>query len=399
MSKKHTDDIASLYQQYLMSTYTPAVALLNGSGSRVVDIDNMQYIDLTSGIATLACGHCHPKVTEAIEKQARLLPHASNLYYNTNMVLLAKRLSELSGGYKSFFANSGAEANENMVKVARLWGAENGGRYEVITFNKSFHGRTLAMCAATAQEKIQHGFDPLPIGFAYADFNDIESVKAAISDKTVAVLIEPVQAEGGVIPADETFVKALADLCKEKNLLLLVDEIQTGMGRTGTLFAWEQLGIKPDMFTLAKALGGGLPLGAVLARPEIAELVHPGMLGSTFGGNPCACAAALAVLEVIEKENLLEKARTTGEIFCEGLEALMDSYPQILAVRGKGLLIGVEVEGSAKELVESCRMGGVLCCTAGEHVVRFLPALNIPEKDVEEAMEIISDSFDAVFNP
>lgn len=399
MSKKKTDDIASLYQQYLMPTYTPEVALLSGTGSRVLDIDNMQYIDLTSGIATLACGHCHPKVTEAIEKQARVLPHASNLYYNTNMVLLAQRLHKLSGGYKSFFANSGAEANENMIKIARLWGASRGGRYEVITFNKSFHGRTLAMCAATAQEKIQHGFDPLPVGFTYADFNDIESVKAALTDKTVAILLEPVQAEGGVIPADEAFVKALADLCKENDLLLLMDEIQTGMGRTGTLFAWEQFDVKPDMFTLAKALGGGLPLGAVLARPEIVELVRPGMLGTTFGGNPCACAAALAVLEVIDEEKLLEKARATGETFREGLEALMDTYPQILGVRGKGLLIGVEVEGSAKELVESCRMGGVLCCTAGEHVVRFLPALNLSDKDLEEAMEIITDSFDAVFNP
>lgn len=395
MSNK-TDDIAKLYDQYLMPTYSPAVALVSGAGSKVVDIDNMQYIDLTSGIACLACGHCHPAVTEAIVNQAKVLPHLSNLYYNTNMVLLAQALSRLSGGYKAFFANSGAEANENMVKLARLWGHEKG-KYEVITFNKGFHGRTLAMCAATAQDKIQKGFDPMPTGFAYADYNDLDSVKAAINEKTVAVMLEPIQGEGGVIPADEAFLKGVAELCKEKGLLLLMDEIQTGMGRTGSFFAWEQTGVKPDLFTLAKALGGGLPLGAVLARPDIADLLHPGMLGTTFGGNPCACAAALAVITTIEKEGLLEYAKAAGEQLREGLEALMDTYPQILEVRGRGLLIGMVVEGSAKEVVDSCRMGGVLCCTAGEHVVRFLPPLNISEKDLEEALEIIGDSLEELY--
>ncbi len=396
MSKK-TDDIAALYDQYLMHTYAPAVALVNGTGSKVVDIDNMQYIDLTSGIATLAVGHCHPEVTKAIEEQAKKMTHSSNLYYNTQVVLLGQRLVKLAGGnYRAFFSNSGAEANENMVKVARLWGSASG-RYEVITFNKSFHGRTLAMCAATAQEKIQKGFDPLPTGFAYADYNDIESVKAAINERTVAVMLEPIQAEGGIIEASESFLKDLEALCKERNLLLLMDEIQTGMGRTGSMFAYEQLGIKPDIFTLAKALGGGLPLGCTMARSEIADLVKPGMLGSTFGGNPCACAAGMAVLEVIEKEGLLEHAKSVGEKFREGLEALMDAYPQILEVRGKGLLFGMVVEGEAKEVVESCRMGGVLCCTAGANVVRFLPALNISDKEVEEALEIISDSLEEIW--
>lgn len=396
MSKK-TDDIAALYQQYLMPTYSPAVALISGTGSKVVDIDNMQYIDLTAGIATLACGHCHPKVTEAIELQAKTMPHSSNLYFNTNAVLLAQRLSKLSGGYKAFFVNSGAEANENMVKIARLWGSTRGGRYEVITFNKCFHGRTLAMCAATAQEKIQKGFDPLPIGFAYADFNDLESVKAAINDKTVAIMLEPIQGEGGVIEADPDFLKGVAQLCKENDLLFLMDEIQTGMGRTGTMFAWEQTDVKPDMFTLAKALGGGLPLGAVLARPDLADLLHPGALGTTFGGNPCACAASLAVLDVIENEKLLAHTQKIGAAFREALEGFMETYPQILEVRGKGLLIGMVMEGAAKDVVESCRLGGVLCCTAGEHVVRFLPPLNLSEKDLEEALEIIGDSLEELF--
>jgi acetylornithine/succinyldiaminopimelate/putrescine aminotransferase len=237
----------------------------------------------------------------------------------------------------------------------------------------------------------------MPTGFAYADYNDIESVKAAINDRTVAIMLEPIQGEGGIIEATPEFLQGIDALCKEKNLLLLMDEIQTGMGRTGTLFAWEQTSVKPDMFTLAKALGGGLPLGAVLVRPDLADGMKPGMLGSTFGGNPCACAAALAVLKTIEDEKLLDNAKKVGEQFREALEALMETYPQILEVRGKGLLVGMVMEGSAKEVVESCRMGGVLCCSAGEHVVRFLPSLNISEKNIEEALEIISDSLEAIF--
>ena len=396
MSEK-TKDIANLYDLCLMHTYTPAIAILEGHGSKVTGMDNMQYIDLTAGIATLACGHCHPKVTEAIVNQAKLLPHCSNLYYNPNMALLGQRLSKLSGGYKAFFANSGAEANENMVKIARLWGKDHGGRYEVITFNKGFHGRTLAMCAATAQTKIQDGFDPLPTGFAYADYNDLDSVKAALTDRTVAIMLEPVQGEGGVIPADPAFLQGIADLCKEYDLLLLFDEIQTGMGRTGTLFAWEDTPVKPDLFTLAKALGGGLPLSAVLARPDIADLVKPGMLGTTFGGNPCACAAALAVLDVIEEEKLLDHAKTAGAQLREGLEALAAVHPQILDVRGKGLLLGMVVEGAAKDVVAAFRDCNVLCCTAGEHVVRFIPPLNIPEKDIAEALDMISDALDQLW--
>jgi len=395
MSNK-TEDIAALYKQYEMPVYSPSVALVSGSGSKVVDIDNMQYIDLTAGIATLACGHCHRAVTEAIVAQANALPHMSNLYYNTPQILLAQALSKASGGYKAFFANSGAEANENMVKLARLWGRASG-RYEVVVFHNGFHGRTLAMCAATGQQKIQDGFDPLPAGFAYADYNDLDSVKAALNERTVAVMLEPIQAEGGVIEADPGFLSGLAALCKERNLLLLMDEVQTGMGRTGTLFAWEQTPVKPDMFTLAKALGGGLPLGALLARADLADLLHPGMLGSTFGGNPCACAAGRAVLETIESEGLLQHAQDMGAKLREGLEALMETYPQILEVRGKGLLVGMVMEGAARDVVDSCRMGGVLCCTAGEHVVRFIPALNISEKDLEEALEIIADSLDELF--
>ena len=395
MSKKF-EELANRFAEVTLPVYSPAVALASGKGSHVVDVDGMNYIDLTSGIACLACGHAHPAVTAAITAQAAKLPHASNLYINEQTVALAEKLSELSGGYKAFFANSGAEANENMVKIARLWGHEQG-KYEVITFKKGFHGRTLAMCAATAQEKIQKGFDPMPAGFAYAEYNNLDSVKAAINEHTVAIMLEPIQAEGGVIPAEDAFLEGIAALCKEKGLLLLMDEVQTGMGRTGTFFAWETSPVKPDLFTLAKALGGGLPLGAVMTRSDIAALLKPGMLGTTFGGNLCACAAAQAVIKTIEDEKILDHVKEASEQFQEGLEALMDAYPQVTEIRGKGLLLGMVMEGSAKEVVDACRLGGVLCCTAGEHVVRFLPPLNIPSKDIDEALEIIGDSLEELF--
>lgn len=395
MSNKN-QDIADLYNMYLMDTYAPSVALVEGKGSRVRDIGGMQYLDFTSGIATLACGHSRPEVLQAIKDQLGQIMHMSNLYYNVNMVLLAQRLSQLAGGGKCFFANSGSEANEGMVKLARAWGHDKG-KYEVITMNKSFHGRTLAMCAATAQEKIQKGFEPMPVGFAYADLNDIDSVKDAITNKTVAIMIEFIQGEGGVMIADEEFVKDVRALCDAKGLLFLADEIQTGIGRTGTMFAWEQYDVRPDVFTLAKALGGGLPLGAIVAKPEYGNVFKPGMHGTTFGGNPVACAAALAVLDIIDDQDLCVRAGETGEIFMEALEGFSEQYPEILAVRGKGLLVGMVVDGKASDIVDACRENGLLCCTSGDHVVRFLPPLNISEGDIEEGLEMISDALETVF--
>lgn len=391
-----TQDIADLFNTYLMGTYSPSVALTSGHGCKVRDINGMQYLDFTSGIACLACGHTNPAVVTAIQNQANVLVHMSNLFYNTQQILLAQKLSKLAGGGKCFFCNSGAEANEGMVKLARAWGHDKG-KYEVITFNNSFHGRTLAMCAATAQEKIQRGFDPLPVGFAYAEFNDIESVKAAINDKTVAVMLEFVQGEGGVIPADPEFVKALRELCDSKGILMLADEIQTGMGRTGSFFAWQDYGVRPDVFTLAKALGGGLPLGAIIAKPEYSNVFKPGMHGTTFGGNPVACAASMAVINLIEEEGLCERATEVGALFMEALEGFAEAFPeQVVAVRGKGLLIGMVVEGSAKAIVDECALNGLLCCTAGEHVVRFLPPLNITDKELEEGLEMLSDALTTI---
>ena len=390
------EEIASLYSQYVMNTYAPSVTLLKGKGCKVTDADRTQYLDFTGGIAVQATGHCHPKVVEAIQNQAQTLVHSSNLFYNPNQCLLAKKLSELGLGGKAFFCNSGAEANEAAIKLARLWGHESG-RYEVIAMRNSFHGRTLATLAATGQSKVQKGFDPLPAGFRYAEFNDIDSVKAQVNDKTVAVIVEAVQGEGGVLPATEEFMHGLRELSDERNLLLICDEVQCGMGRTGKWFAWQHYGIKPDVFTLAKALGGGVPIGAMLASRKLSDVFTPGAHGSTFGGNPLATAAALAQIQVIEEEGLVENAAALGERFRAALQDFVEKYDDLLEVRGKGLLVGLVVKGSAKEFVEAFREQCLLCCVAGEHVVRFLPPLNITEGDLEECLEMMSYAFDDLY--
>lgn len=394
MSK--STDIAELFDQYVMHTYAPSATLTSGHGCKVRNPDGMTYLDFTAGIGVLNVGHCHPKVVEAIQTQAATLCHCSNLFYNANQALLAQRLSKLSLNGKCFFANSGAEANEAMIKLARLWGNEDG-KFEIITMQNSFHGRTLATAAATGQSKIQDGFDPLPIGFAYAEFNNLDSVKAAINDRTVAVMVEAVQGEGGVIPAEEEFMVGVRKLCDEKGLLMLCDEVQCGMGRTGKWFGWQHYPVKPDAFTLSKALGGGFPIGALIATNEMADKFTPGKHATTFGGNPLACAAALAVIDAMEEEAMIKSAEDIGKLFRDGLNGYVDKYEQVQAVRGIGLMVGMVVEGQAKEVVDTCRDMGLLCCSAGEHVVRFLPPLNVKEGDLEEAMEMISDALDQLF--
>jgi predicted acetylornithine/succinylornithine family transaminase len=396
MNKKH-DEIAALHGQYCMNTYAPAAAIVSGNGTKVRDADGKTYLDFTSGISVLNVGHCHPKVVEAVQAQVAVLAHCSNLFYNDKQPLLAKKLSELSMGGKCFFCNSGAEANEGMVKLARLWGHDKG-KFEVITMENSFHGRTLAMVAATGQAKIQKGFDPLPAGFVYAKFNDLESVASRVNEKTVAVMIECVQGEGGVTPATQEFMSGLRKLCDERGLLLLCDEIQCGLGRTGHWFGWQKYNVKPDAFTLAKSLGAGLPIGAVVASPALSDVFTPGSHGTTFGGNPLVCSAALAVLKIIEDENLLARARNVGATFREGLRGFVKKYPQkVLDVRGDGLMVGMLVEGAAKDVVNACREMGLLCCLAGERVVRFLPPLNVKDDELEEALEMIGDALDELY--
>ena len=398
MSSK-SQEILDIYKANVMPTYRPSLVLASGKGVTVRDIDNRPLYDFTSGIGVQAVGYSHPKVVKAIQDQAAAMTHCSNLFVNEPATRLAQKLVELSGlGGKVFFCNSGAEANEAAIKLARKWGAANGGRYEVVTFRQGFHGRTLATLAATAQAWCQEGFDPLPVGFAYADYNDLESVKAAVNDKTVAVMLEAVQGEGGVTPATDEFIKGVRALCDEKNLLMICDEVQAGMGRTGTWFAWQGYDVKPDLFTCAKALGGGLPLGALVSNAKLADVLSAPSHASTFGGNPVAAAAALAVIDVIEGEKLLDHVAEVGALFREALQSFVDKYDKVLEVRGKGLMLGLVVDADAGEVVEALQAQGVLALTAGSNVVRFLPPLVLKAETLEdEVVDMISDALDCVF--
>ena len=398
MSNEKSRDILDLYTAKVMPTYAPTVAIASGKGITVRDADGRSYYDFTSGIGVQAVGYGNKDVTEAIQGQAAALTHCSNLFVNAPETLLAAKLVELSGlGGKVFFCNSGAEANEAALKLARRWGHANGGRYEVVTFRQGFHGRTLATVAATAQAWCQEGYDPLPVGFAYADYNDLESVKAAVNEKTVAILLEAVQGEGGVTPATDEFMKGVRALCDEKNLLMIVDEVQAGMGRTGTWFAWQGYGVQPDLFTCAKALGGGLPMGALVSNAKLADVFTLSSHASTFGGNPVAAAAANAVIAVIEKEGLLANATKVGALLKEALQSFVDKYDKVLEVRGKGLMLGLVIDGDAKEIVDALAGQGLLALTAGPNVVRFLPPLCLGEDDLEDAVDMISDALDGVY--
>ena len=397
MSNK-TQEILELYKSKVMPTYAPSVVIASGKGVAVRDVDGRSYYDFTSGIGVQSVGYGNKKVVEAIQNQAAALTHCSNLFANAPATQLASKLVELSGlGGKAFFCNSGAEANEAAIKLARKWGAANGGRYEIITFRQGFHGRTLATVAATAQAWCQEGYDPLPVGFAYADYNNLDSVKAAVNDKTVAIMLEAIQGEGGVTPATEEFMKGIRALCDEKNLLLIVDEVQSGMGRTGKWFAWQNYDVKPDLFTCAKALAGGIPMGALISNAELADVFTLSSHASTFGGNPVAAAAALAVIDVIESGKLLENALKVGGLLKEALQGFVDQYDKLLEVRGMGMMIGLVVDGDPKEVVEALKGQGLLALVAGTNVVRFLPPLMLAEDDLEDAVDMISDALDCLY--
>lgn len=404
-----TREIKELYGKYVMDTYSPEVALVSGQGARVRDAEGNTYIDFTAGIAVQNVGHCHPKVVKAVQDQMAELNHCSNLFFNEKQALLAKKLAEiadLGAGTKCFFCNSGAEANEALVKLARYWGHlggigdDNGGYVEIVTMRNSFHGRTLATLTATGQAKVQDGFDPLPPGFVYADFNDIESVRSAIGPCTVAVLLECIQGEGGVLPAETKFMKALRALCDEKEILLLCDEVQCGMGRTGDWFAWQSTGVRPDAFSIAKAVASGIPMGAVVASPVLADVFTPGRHASTFGGNPLACAAALATIQVIEEENLLERAAECGDAIKEHLGAIADKHPGLVnAIRGEGLMIGLSLnpeKADASAVAATAREFGLLVCKAGGNTIRIVPPLNISDADAQEGLDILADAIDEV---
>ncbi|MDY3228895.1 MAG: aspartate aminotransferase family protein [Kiritimatiellia bacterium] len=397
MSNKN-QEVLDLYKNVLMPTYAPSLVVASGKGVTVRDADNRTYYDFTAGIGVHNVGYGNKKVIEAIQNQAAKLTHSSNLFANEPATQLAAKLVELSGlGGKVFFCNSGAEANEAAIKLARKWGSQNGGRYEIVTFRQGFHGRTLATVTATAQAWCQEGYDPLPVGFAYADYNDLESVKAAINEKTVAIMLEAVQGEGGVLPATPEFIEGVRALCDEKNLLMICDEVQTGMGRTGTWFAWQGYNVKPDLFTLAKSIADGIPMGALVSNAKCADVFTASAHASTFGGNPVASAAALAVISVIEEEKLLARATEIGSMLREALQVFVDKYEKVLEVRGKGMMLGMVVDGDPKEVVSALRDQGLLALTAGSNVVRFLPPLVLKEEDLEDAVDMISDALDCVY--
>ena len=391
-----TQEWIDLSDRYIMSTYKRhPLVLTRGLGVHVWDSEGRCYLDLVGGIAVCALGHAHPKVVTAIKEQVENLSHVSNLYHIAPQILLARFLVENSPLDKAFFCNSGAEANEAAIKLARKYASEQmRGRYELITMQDSFHGRTLATVTATAQERFHAGFEPLPAGFRYVPYNDLPALEAAVTEKTCGVLVEPIQGESGVVIPDSGYLPGIRRICDEKGLLMIADEVQTGIGRTGTLFACEQTEVVPDMITLAKALGNGFPIGALLAKEKIAAAFVPGSHGSTFGGNPLACAAALATLETILEERVLENCRKVGAYFLSRLGELKNKHPRIREVRGQGLILAVELTVPGAEFVEKCMEKGLLInCTNG-NVIRFVPPLILTRQDVERAIGILDGALE-----
>ncbi len=383
-----------------MHTYNRfPVVLRKGRGIRVWSADGKEYLDFVGGVAANVLGHCHPKVVVAIQKQAQRLIHVSNFYHIEPQIKLAKLLVTNSFADKVFFCNSGAEANEAAIKLARKYAKEshvqhhNQDRFEIITAINSFHGRTLAAVTATGQEKFQRGFEPLVPGFKYVPFNDFNALEAAITKSTCAVLLEPIQGEGGVkIPADD-YLRKVRALCDKHEILLMLDEVQTGIGRTGKLFAYEHYGITPDIMTLAKGLGGGVPIGAMLATEKVASGFKPGNHASTFGGNPLVCAAAIATLETILEDGfILDHCNRMGGYFIERLEQLKEYCEQVVAIRGKGLLIAMELTRDGMPIVKACLERGILInCTGGGNVLRFMPPLTVEEKDIDHLVEALDE--------
>jgi len=382
-------EVFDSYKENIMPTYNKVpLVFVKGKGSKLWDIHSKAYLDFFPGWGVGSLGHCHPKVMQAVRDQVSKLIFIPNNYYHIPQAKLAKKIIAVSFPGKVFFCNSGAEANEGAIKLSRKFGQ---GRHEIITFENSFHGRTLAALAATGQKKYQSGFSPLPEGFKAVKFNDLAAVKAALSEKTVAIMLELAQGEGGVNLADKDFVLGLRKLCDEKNLLLIIDEVQTGIGRTGKFFAYQHYGITPDIMTLAKALGGGLPIGVMVAGSKIADTLGPGMHASTFGGSPLVSKAALAVLEAVEKEKLLNHAQKMSVYLFSKLNELKAKCPLIKEVRGLGLMAGVELTVEGKTIVEKCIEKGLLINCTHDKVLRLMPALNVAKKEIDKAIIILGE--------
>ena len=378
------EQVKSQDQAYILHTYGRVdAALVKGRNARAWDVDGKEYIDFTAGIGVNALGYCDPEWSAAVAEQAGKIQHMCNYYYCPENTALAQELSRASGMAKAFFCNSGAEANECAVKIARKYG-EKRGAYRIVTLENSFHGRTLTTLAATGQEGFHREFLPLTEGFLYAQAGDLAGIQALLDGSVCAVMLEMVQGEGGVIPMDEGFVKGLAQLCREKDVLLLIDEVQTGIGRTGRFFAYQGYGVQPDVVTCAKGIAGGLPMGACLVSERLGDILQPGQNGSTFGGNPIASAAARVVVRRVSEPDFLQSVAEKGAYFREKLEAM----PQVEYVRGRGLMLGVKLkEKDAHDVLVQCAKAGLLILTAKE-LVRFLPPLTITQEDIDQGLAI-----------
>ncbi len=389
-------EIAQLSEQYLMPTYRPLpVAFVEGKGCTVKDADGNEYLDFVAGIAVVGLGHGHPRLARAICEQASRIMHTSNLYLIEPQARLAQRLCELSFADRAFFCNSGAEANEAAIKLARKWAGLHLAPEQrtIITAQQSFHGRTLVTVTATGQEKYRKPFAPLPAGFSYVPYNDLEALANAVDDSVCAVLLEPIQGEGGINVPDDDYLPAVRELCDERGVLLILDEVQTGMGRTGRWFAHEHWGIRPDIMTLAKSLAGGFPIGACLASEQVAGAFEPGNHASTFGGNHLACAAGLATLSIIEDEGLVENARAMGELLIERLMELAHQSPRVDHVRGRGLLLGLQLtDDSASQVQAQCIQSGLIVNAIGDDLIRLAPPLVVSAAQCERAVAILAQA-------
>ena len=389
-----TESLLNLEKAHVLHTYNRNMVVTRGEGPYIWDGDGKKYLDFTSGISVCNLGHCHPRLTKVIAEQATKLVHCSNYYINEYTPVLAQKIAEHSFGGRCFFGNSGAEANEGMIKFARKWGWLNGGRNEIICMDNSFHGRTLGTLAATGRTKYREGFGPDMQGFSFANLNDLDSVKKLVTDKTVAVMLEPVQGEGGVLPVTRDFIVGLRKLCDENNLLLLLDEVQCGMGRTGTYFAYERFGVKPDAMTIAKAIANGLPMGVFEVRQEYGDVLQPGNHGTTFGGNPLISAVACEVFDIMRDENIIDNVRTQSWCFFNALKDLQKKHDFVRDVRGYGLMIGVEMDTKERlaKVTAACKDKGLLVLTAGESVLRLMPPLNVTADRIADALDVIGAS-------
>lgn len=392
MQQSNETQLMELQSDYVLGTYAPELLLVKGEMSWLWDVSGRRYLDFGTGISVCNLGHCHPRVSAAVREQVTKLMHVSNLYFNETQPRLAELIARNSFNGRSFFCNSGAEANEGLIKVARRWGHQEG-RYEIICMEESFHGRTLATLAATGREKYRKGFAPYVEGFVHVPFNDVGAVRDAIGPKTVAVLVEPVQGEGGVIPAEREFLTGLRELCDERNLLLLFDEVQCGMGRTGQFFAHQHFGVEPDAMSMAKALGNGFPIGAFEVQRKHEAVLPPSSHASTFGGTPLACAAGIAVFETFAADGVLENCREMSALLWAKLGQLQQTHSCIRQVRGLGLMIGLVLDVPVKGIITAARERGLLVLSAGDSVLRLLPPLTVKPDEVQTAIGILDEAF------